>query len=100
MKNIVREASTLATSLLHSTVNRSSAFIVSLLITHIRPNLDNCLYVWKISYLGGLRLLEYVQRQWARELDRLDGVDCGEQPRALQLYSIKRRLLCLDLIKC
>ena len=100
VRSVVRKASTLATSLLYSTINRSSVFMVSLFITHIRPILDYCSCVWNVGYLGDLRLLESVQRRWTKEIDGLGGVDYGERLKAMQLFSVRGRLLRSDLVKC
>ena len=60
--NVVRKAGELASELLRSTIYRSSIFIVTLFVSHIRPSMDFCSNVWNVGYLGDIRLLECVAK--------------------------------------
>ena len=51
-----------ANTLLKSTLCRSPDFMVTLLITHIRPLLEFGSTVWNTGYITDLKLLESVQR--------------------------------------
>ena len=42
---------------------RSSVFMVSLFVSHIRPVMDFCSSIWNVDYLDDARLLASVQRR-------------------------------------
>ena len=46
-------------------------FMVSLFTSHIRQFLNYYLCVWNVGYLGDLRQLKSVERQWTKEIDWL-----------------------------
>ena len=50
--NVVRKAGELASELLHSTICRSSIFMVTLFVSHIRPIMDFSSNVWNLGYLS------------------------------------------------
>ena len=60
-RNIVRKAGGSASELLRSTICLTSVFMVSLIMSHIRPIMDFCSNVWNVGYFGDIRLLESVQ---------------------------------------
>ena len=99
VQDIVRKAAGLASNLLRSTVNRSSEFMVTLFLTRMRHILDYCSRVWNVGYLGDLNLLEFVQRRWTKQVDRLFNHSYAERLRPLNLLSVRGRLLRTDLIK-
>ena len=70
-----------------------------LFVTHVRPILEYCSCVWNTGYLGDLKLLESVQRRWTKEVDGLSSRPYSERLRALDLFSVRGRLLRCDLLK-
>ena len=71
-----------------------------LLTTHIRPILEYCSCLWHTGYITDLRLLEGVQRRWTKHIDGMSMLSYAERLHALQLFSVKGRLLRADLIYC
>ena len=65
---------------------------------YIRPILEFASPVWNTGYLGDLRLLERVQRTWTKQILGLENMPYAERLAALDLYSVKGRLLRADLI--
>ena len=61
VRNVVRKVGGLANELLRSTICRTSVFMVSLFVSHIRPIMDFCSNVWNVGYFGDIILLESVQ---------------------------------------
>ena len=99
VQKLVSKASSLASNLLRSTVNRSPEFMVKLFVSHVRPILDYCSCVWNVGYLGDSRRIESVQRRWTACVRGLDGMDYGQRLRTLGLFSLRGRRLRADLIK-
>ena len=75
-------------------------FMKELYISHIRPLITFASPVWNTGYLGDERKLESVQRRWTRQISGLEDLPYSERLRALNLTSIKGRLLRADLILC
>ena len=98
--SIVSKAGGLSINLLRSTLCRSADFMVSLFVSHIRPLLDFASPIWNTGYQGDLRLLESVQRRWTKNIDGMEELSYANRLEALNLYSIKGRLLRADLLKC
>ena len=90
----------LASNLLSHTSNRSPAFMNELYISHIRPLVTFASPVWNTGYLGDERKLEGVQRRWTREIFGLSNLQYFDRLQALNMCSIKGRLLRADLILC
>ena len=78
IKSIVSKASGLSANLLRSTKCRTRSFMVSLLISHIRPLLEFASCVWNTGFIGDLHLLESVQRTWIRHIARLSHLSYEE----------------------
>ena len=85
--------------LLRSTVCRSTDFMLSLFVSHIRPIIDYCSCLWNVGYLGDVRRLESLQRRWNREIDGIGNLEYVFRLKAIGLYSVQGRLLRSDLIK-
>ena len=68
-----------------------------LLTTHIRPIIQYCSCIWSTGYRGDLNLLESVQRKWTKQIESVEGLEYGDQLRALNLYSVQGRLIRADL---
>ena len=98
--SVVSRAGGLSMNLLRSTLCRSADFMLSLFVSHIRPLLDFASPVWNTGYLGDLHLLESVQRRWTKNIDGMTELSYAHRLEALNLYSIKGRLLRADLLKC
>ena len=88
VREVVRKAGGLAGELLRSTVCRSSEFMVTLYISHIRPIMDFSSSVWSVGYLGDIRLLELIQRRWTREITSIGHLSYVERLKVLGLYSV------------
>ena len=86
-------------NLLRSTVSRSENFMVRLWIAHVRPLIDYCSCMWNTGYIGDMRTVESLQRRWTREIEGMSSLEYGERLRRVGLFSVKGRLLRLDLIK-
>lgn len=99
VREVVGKAAGLAINLLRSTVRRSSPFMLSLFVMHIRPILDYCSTVWNTGYIGDVKLLESVQRRWTRNVGGLSELDYMSRLRNLGLFSVRGRLLRADMIK-
>jgi hypothetical protein len=99
VRDMVCRAAGLCSSLLRSTVNRSPEFMVTLFVTHVRPILDYCSCVWNVGFVEDMHLMESVQRRWTKQVYGLSNVDYNARLRALDLFSIRGRLLRAGLIK-
>lgn len=97
---VANKAGGLANCLLKSTVCRSLEFMKKLFISDIRPIIDFASQVWNLGYIGDTKLLETVQRRWTKQVSGLVNCSYRERLIALDLYSIKGRLLRSDLICC
>ena len=100
IRSVVRKAGGLAQNFLKSTVCREPDFMLFLLTTHIRPIIEYCSCIWSTGYKGDLHLLETVQRRWTKQIESLHDLEYCERLRALNLYSVKGRLIRADLIQC
>ena len=74
--------------------------MVFLLRSYIRPILEFSSPVWNTGYLEDSKLLEKVQRSWTRNISGLENLPYEERLAALNLYSVRGRLLRADMIKC
>ena len=97
--NNCRKASGIANQLLRCVICRDPDFMVQLYVSHIRPLLEYCSTVWNLGYVGDLQKLEAVQRRWTKQITGLYETEYSERLRKLNLYSIRGRLLRIDLIK-
>ena len=88
IREVVRRAEVLAGELLPSTVCRSSVFLVSLFVSHIRPVMDFCSSISNVGYLSDFMLLESVQRRWTREIFGFGHFSYVERLKKLYLYSV------------
>ena len=95
---MIHKAGGVAHNILRSTLNRDASFMIPLYVTHIRPLLDYASAVWNLGYIGDLKLLESVQRRWTREINGMEGLNYYERLKALNLFSVKGRLLRHDII--
>ena len=100
IKQIVNKAAVLSSNFLKTTLCRSVEFMKTLLASHLRPLLEFASPVWNTGYLGDLRLLESVQRRWTKQIIGMANIPYSDRLKALNLYSIKGRLIRADLIKC
>ena len=98
ISTVSRFANALTSNILSCTLCRDADFILNIYTMHIRPLLEYGCCLWNTGYLGDLRLLERVQRRWTRSVDGLQDVPYAERLRALDLFSVKGRLLRADLI--
>ena len=98
ISNVTHKAGGVAHNILRSTLNRDASFMLPLFITHIRPLLEYASSVWNLGYIGDLRQLESVQRRWTREIDGMEGLNYYQRLKALNLFSVKGRLLRHDII--
>ena len=96
---VVHRVAGLANSLLQSTVNRTPEYMDALFTNHVRPILDYCSSVWNVGDIADVTLLKSVQRRWTKKIKGLSNLSYCERLRALNLFSIKSRLLRSDLIK-
>ena len=99
VKSIAGKAGSLMNCLLRTTVCRSAESMTKLFVSHIKPLMEYASTVWSTGFLGDLRLLEGVQRRWTKEIDGLRQTEYIDRLQSLDLYSIKGRLLRMDLIK-
>ena len=73
--------------------------MLTLYVSHIRPIMEYGSCVWNVGYLEDDRRLERLQRKWTREIDGLTGLDYVCRFKKIGSYSIKGRLLNIDLIQ-
>ena len=73
--------------------------MVTLWVSRILPLIEYACYVWNVGYMRDNRRLESLQRSWIREVVGMNGLDYVSRLRNIGLFSIKGRLLRLDLIK-
>ena len=74
--------------------------MVSLFVFHKSPIMNYCSGIWNVGYLGDVRLLEFVQRRWTREIFGIGHFSYVERLKKLDLYSVYGRSVRADLIKC
>ena len=96
---VIGKAGAMINNLLRSTVCRSVEFMLTLYVSHIRPIIEYGSCVWNVGYLEDERRIERLQRKWTREIDGLTGLDYVSRLKKIGLYSIKGRLLRIDLIQ-
>ena len=99
IRKLAAKAGGVMGDLLRSTVCRTSKFMMSIFISHIRPLVEYCSCLWNVGYLEDVRRLESVQRRWTREIDGLAGLDYVTRLKTIGLYSIQGRLMRADMIK-
>ena len=80
----------LTTNILSSTLCREAEFILNIYKSHIRPKLEYCCSVWNLGYVGDLKLLEGIQRRWARLIRGLETAPYGHRLQELDLFSMQR----------
>ena len=97
--NVVQKAGGMSLNLLKCTVNRDASFMMPLFITHIRPLLEYASSVWNTGYVEDMRSLESVQRRWTKQIRGMEHLSYIQRLKALDLYSMKGRLLRHDVIK-
>ncbi|MPC53808.1 hypothetical protein E2C01_047708 [Portunus trituberculatus] len=68
--------------------------------THIRPILEFSSSVWFTQYIGHLKLLEFPQRRWIKQISGLEYLPYSRHLEILNLYLVRGRHLRSDLIKC
>ena len=91
--------SSIINNLLRSTVCRSPYFMTTLWVSHIRPLIEFNSCVWNVGYLCDIRRLESLQRRWTSEVEGIGGLEYPNRLLSLGLFSVRGRLLRLDLIK-
>ena len=72
--------------------------MLSIYISHVRPQLEYGSQLWNQGYIGDTTLVERIQRRWTREMDGIGHLPYDERLRALDLYSVRGRLLRADLL--
>ena len=97
--SVAHKAGGLCHNFSKSTVCRSSAFMMFLLKTHIRPVLEYASCLWCTGYTDDMRKLERVQRRWTKQIEGLEDRSYAERLKELYLYSVQGRLLRADLIE-
>ena len=73
--------------------------MLTLYVPHIRPIIEYGSCVWNVGYLKGEPRLERLRRKRTREINGLTGLDYASRLQKIGLYSIKGRLLRIDLIQ-
>ena len=96
---MICKAAAMNKNLLRSTVSRSVEFKLALYVSHVRQIIEYISCVWNVGYLENERRLERLQRKWTKETDGLTGLDYVTRLKKNCLYSIKGRLLRIDLIR-
>ena len=91
-------AGALTSNLLSSTLCRDPEFLISLYISYIRPMLEYGSPLWNLGYVGDTQMVERIQRRWTREVTSVAHLSYEERLQALNLYSMRGRLLRADLI--
>ena len=86
-------------NLLTSTVCRSIGFMVTLWVAlfHLLIEYGSC--IWNVGYLQDVRRLKSIQWRWSREVHGTRGLDYAAWLTSIGLFSIKGRLLGLDLCR-
>ena len=79
----------IASNILRSTVCRSPEFMMTVLISHLRPILEYASPIWNTGYHGDLKVLESVQRRWTKQVKGLFHLDYMARLRNLKLFSVK-----------
>ena len=74
--------------------------MLTLYISHIRPLLEFGSCIWKLEYISDMKLLENVQRRLTKRNDDFEQLTYSERLKDLDLFSVERRLLRADVIKC
>ena len=96
---IVGRTGSMINNLLRSTLCRSVDFMVTLWVSHVRPLIEFNSCVWNVGYLRDLGRLESLQRRWTREGEGMVNVNYPERLKRIGLFSVRGRLLRLDLMK-
>ena len=96
---VVGKTGAMLNNLLHSTVCRDAEFMVTLWVSHVRPIIEFNSCVWNVGYLHDLRRLESLQRRWTKEIVGMRELDYEARLKHIGMYSIKGRLLRIDLVK-
>ena len=94
------KAGGVALNLFRGTTCWSRKFMLTLLISHIRPILEYGSQVWNTGYVGDLILLESVQRRWTKRIDGLEDLSYEQRLIELDLFSVKGRLWRSDMLYC
>ena len=88
----------IASNILRATVCRSPDFMLTILVSHLRPILEYASPLWNTGYIGDLKVLESVQRRWTKHIQGIEHLDYLTRLKSLKLFSIKGRLWRTDMI--
>lgn len=100
IRDAVSRAGGLTSSLLRSTGWRSLTFMFSLLTSDFCPTVEFASSSWNTGFVRNLKLLEPVLHRWTKQSTGLVELSYPERLSWLNLFSVKGRLLCADLILC
>ena len=95
---VVGRDSPMISNLSRCTVCRSTEFMVSLWVSHVRPLLEYGSCVWNLKYLSDARRLESLQRRWTREIHGMTEMEYFSRLRSTGLFSIHGRFFRIDLV--
>ena len=79
-------------------LNRSSELTLNLFVTHKRLKLEYGSCLWKAGYVGDVKLLERVQRGWAKAVAGMGVLSYVKRLKKSKLFSFKDRPLRADMI--
>ena len=98
VRRVAAVAAGLKANSLECTLCRDFDYLVNFYVTYVRQKIEYGCQLWIVDYVRDMKLLERIQRKWARAISGMADTFYDEHLRHLDLFSVNCRLLKSDLV--